>query len=135
MEGVGPVIIIVAGGPGGGHSSFHPFFSKLAKDHTVVYFDNIGRGRSDRLVNLKQYTVQRDAEDIEVLREKLGQDKITILGHSYGGMPALAYAEKYPEHIARLILSDTLHSARGFQQNIDSCNAFEQRQYPEVWAQ
>ena len=135
MEGVGPVVIIVAGGPGGGHASFHPFFSRLAKDHTVVYFDNIGRGRSDRLKDPKGYTVPRDAEDIEALRKELGQDKIDVIGHSYGGMPALAYAEKYPEHVSHLVLSDTLHSAQGFQQNIDSCNAQVQRQYPEVWAQ
>ena len=134
-EGSGPIVIIVAGGPGGDHTSFHPFFSRLAKDHTVVYFDSIGRGRSDRLKDLKQYTVQRDAEDIEALRQKFGADKIDVIGHSYGGMPALAYAEKYPQHTAHLVLSDTLHSAQGFQQNIDSCNDFEAKQYPEVWAQ
>ena len=79
QEGKGPVIVMVAGGPGGDHTSFHPFFSRLAKDHTVVYFDNIGRGRSDRLKDKKRYTVWRDAEDIERLRKALGQDKITVI--------------------------------------------------------
>src|SRR5947209_4351442 len=66
-EGKGPVVIIIAGGPGGDHSSFHPFFSLLAKDHTVVYFDNIGRGKSDALKDPNGYTVERDAEDVEDL--------------------------------------------------------------------
>ncbi len=132
-EGHGPAIILVAGGPGGSHASFHPWFSRLADHHTVVYFDNLGRGRSDRLVDPKQYTVERDADDIEALRTALKLDTITVLGHSYGGMPALAYALKYPAHIDHLILSDTLHSADGFQQNIDNCNREAAAQFPEVW--
>jgi len=133
-EGTGPYLVLVAGGPGGDHTSFHPFFSRLAANHTVVYFDSIGRGRSDRLKDLKQYTVQRDAEDVEALRIALKQDKIDVLGHSYGGMPAMAYALKYPEHVAHLIVSDSLHSADGFQENIDSCNYNVSHQYPDVWA-
>jgi proline iminopeptidase len=134
-EGSGPVVILVAGGPGGDHTSFHPYFSMLAKDHTVVYFDNIGRGKSGRLKDLSKYTVPRDAEDIEALRIALGADKIDVIGHSYGGMPAMAYALKYPQHVSHLVLSDTLHSAEGFQENIDSVNHEVQLQYPDVWEQ
>ena len=133
-EGHGPAIVLVAGGPGGSHASFHPWFSRLADRHTVVYFDNLGRGRSDRLKDPKQYTVERDADDIEALRLALHLDTITVLGHSYGGMPALAYALKYPKHLDHLILSDTLHSADGFQQNIDNCNREVATRFPEVWA-
>lgn len=133
-EGKGPVIVIIAGGPGGDHTSFHPFFSRLAKDHTMVYFDSIGRGRSDRLKDKAGYTVWRDAKDVEQLRKMLSQEKITVIGHSYGGMPALAYAVRHPEHVEHLVLSDTLHSAEAFQDNIDSCNFFFSHQYPEKWA-
>lgn len=133
-EGSGPVVVMVAGGPGGSHVSFHGFFNELAKEHTVVYFDNIGRGRSDRLKDPKKYTVWRDADDIEALRKALGVDKISVIGHSYGGMPAIAYAIRYPQSLDRLVLSDTLHSGEGFQQNIDSCNFTAQNQYPEIWA-
>jgi proline iminopeptidase len=134
-EGSGPVVILVAGGPGSNHTSFHPYFSRLAKNHTVIYMDSIGRGRSDRLKDPRQYTVQRDGEDIEILREHLKADKVAVIGHSYGGMPALAFAQKYPKSISHLVLSDTLHSKQGFQQNIDACNTFVQFQYPELWAQ
>lgn len=133
-EGEGPMVIIVAGGPGGDHTSFHPFFSRLAKDHTVVYFDSIGRGRSDRLKDPKNYTVWRDAEDVERLRRALGQDKVTVLGHSYGGMVALAYAVAHTDHTDHAILSDTLNSGKAFQANVDSCNFFLSHQYPEQWA-
>jgi proline iminopeptidase len=134
-EGQGPPVILVAGGPGGSHSSFHPWFSRLAATHTVIYFDNIGRGRSDRLKNPSGYTVVRDADDIECLRKALGFSTITVLGHSYGGMPALAYALKYPSTTDHLILSDTLLNARTFQMNIDNCNRESETRFPQVWSQ
>ncbi|MBL4620477.1 MAG: alpha/beta fold hydrolase [Marinicaulis sp.] len=132
-EGSGPVVMLVAGGPGSGHASFHPWFSRLADDHTVIYFDNIGRGRSDRLVDNSMYTVERDAEDIEALRKALGIEQFALIGHSYGGMPALAYAAKYSNRLTRLVLSDTIHSGEGWQQNIDSANNIARNQFPEVW--
>jgi proline iminopeptidase len=134
-EGTGPIVILVAGGSGGTHTSYHGFFNELAKDHTVVYFDNIGRGRSDNLKDPAGYTVWRDAEDIEYLRQALKADKITVLGHSYGGMPAIAYALRHGDHLDHLVLSDTLHSAAAWQVNIDSCNHECQLRYPEVWSQ
>ena len=133
IEGHGPPVILVAGGPGGSHVSFHPWFSRLAVDHTVVYFDNLGRGRSDRLKDPKLYTVERDADDIEALRIALKFDAISVIGHSYGGMPAMAYALKYPSRITHLVLSDTLHSAQGFQENIDACNYEAQLRFPDIW--
>lgn len=132
-EGSGPVVILVAGGPGGGHSSFHGFFGDLAKDHTVVYFDNIGRGRSDRLKDPKKYTVWRDAEDIEAIRKALGADKVSVIGHSYGGMPAIAYGIRYANRVHKLVLSDTLHGGKAFQENIDSCNFHARNQFPAQW--
>ena len=132
-EGQGPAVILVAGGPGGSHASFHPWFSRMAAHHRVIYFDNLGRGRSDRLADARKYTVERDADDVEALRAALKLDTITVLGHSYGGMPALAYALKYPRHIDHLILSDTILGARGFQQNIDNCNREAATRFPEIW--
>ncbi len=133
--GNGPVVIMVAGGPGGSHVSFHGFFEKLAEKYTLVMFDNIGRGRSDRLKDPKKYTVWRDADDIEALRKHLGVDKVSLIGHSYGGMPAIAYSVRYGPHLERAVLSDTLHSNNAWQQNIDSCNHNAANQYAEIWAQ
>ncbi len=131
--GEGPVVMLIAGGPGGSHTSFHGYFERLAKSYKVVLFDNIGRGRSDRLKDPKKYTVERDADDIEAIRQHLGVEKIRLIGHSYGGMPAIAYSVKYGDHLERAVLSDTLHSGEAFQQNIDSCNFTSKNQFPEAW--
>jgi proline iminopeptidase len=132
-EGQGTPIVLIAGGPGGTHADFHPWFGRLSRRFQVVYFDNLGRGRSDRLEDLSHYTVERDAEDVEALRVALGHEQIYVFGYSYGGLPALAYAIKYPNRVRGLILSDTIHSARGWQESIDGCNAYVQHQYPDTW--
>jgi proline iminopeptidase len=47
------------------------------------------------------------ADDIEALRKKLGLNRVTLLGHSFGGNVALAYALRYPDRVKRLILAGT----------------------------
>ena len=132
-EGKGPPILLIAGGPGMTHGYFHPFFSALRNTNRVIYFDAFGRGKSDRARDPKEYTFERDVEDIEGLRVALGLGKIIVLGHSYGGMVAQAYALRYPESVSKLVLSCTLFSGEMWQANNDNCNREIQNQYPEVW--
>jgi proline iminopeptidase len=131
-EGAGPAVVLVAGGPGSSHASFHPWFSRLKANHQVIYFDNIGRGRSDRARD-GAYSVASDVADIEALRSALGLDTISLIGHSYGGIPALAYAIAHPEHVHRLVLSSAMVDAQSFQMNIDSANQLASTQFPEIW--
>jgi proline iminopeptidase len=132
IEGKGEPLLIIPGGPGDSHY-FHPSFSVLASSVQVICFDAFGRGKSDRAVNKKEYTFNRDVEDIEGLRKALGFETINLLGHSYGGMVAQEYALRYPEHVKRLILSNTLFNAEMWQANNDNCNYELKNQYPEIW--
>jgi len=132
-EGSGPPILIIPGGPGSPHDYFHPFFSALSGTNRVLYFDAFGRGKSDRARDPKEYTFDRDVEDIEGLRVALGLGKIAVLGHSYGGMVAQAYALRYPQSVSKLVLVCTLYSGEMWQANNDNCNREIQNQYPEVW--
>ncbi len=132
-EGQGDPLILIAGGPGDPHAVFHPFFSRLADHRKVVYFDAFGSGKSSRAQSKKEYSFARDVEDLEGLRKALGLAQMNLLGQSYGGMVAQAYALKYPKSVKRLILADTFYSGRMWQANNDSCNYEMQEQYPEVW--
>jgi len=132
-EGKGEPLLLIAGGPGSSHRYFHPFFTNLANSYRVIYFDSFGRGKSDRAKSLKDYTFDRDVEDVEGLRKALKLDKINLLGHSYGGMVAQAYALKYPDSIKKLILADTLYSGEMWQTNNDNYNNEIRNQFPEVW--
>jgi proline iminopeptidase len=99
----------------------------------VIYYDAFGVGRSDRAKSSSEYRFTRDVEDVESLRKALGLGPVTVLGHSYGGMVAQAYALKYSESVKRLILIDTFHSGAMWQANNDNCNREIQNQYPDVW--
>lgn len=134
-EGTGDPLILIAGGPGDSHSYFHPYFSSLADSFRVIYFDSFGRGKSDTAINKREYTFEKDVEDLEGLRKALGLGKISLLGHSYGGMVAQAYALKYSSNINKLILANTFFSGEMWQANDDNCNYEIKNQYPEIWEQ
>ena len=130
--GQGDPLFFIAGGPGGAHPGLRSFDS-LSTTNTLVYYDGFGRGKSDTAVDVREYTLERDVEDLEGLRKAMGFDKINVLGHSYGGVVAQAYAIKYPESVGHLILANSFHSFLMWQANDDNCNHEIKTNYPEVW--
>jgi proline iminopeptidase len=134
-EGTGLPIVFVAGGPGCSHRYLQPFFKPLAQHHRLIYFDAFGCGQSDRAASKSAYSFARDVEDLEGLRKALGLEQFVLLGHSYGGMVAQAYALKYPAALRKLVLADTLYSDDMWQSGNDRYNEEVRNQFPEVWAQ
>jgi len=132
-EGRGEPLVLVPGGPGDPHTVYHLFFSRLADRQRVIYFDEYGVGKSGRAQSKSDYSFARDVENLEGLRKSLGLARMNLLGQSYGGMVAQAYALKYPQSVERLILIDSFYSGEMWQANNDSANRAIQSQYPEVW--
>jgi proline iminopeptidase len=106
-----PTVFLVHGGPGADHTSYKPSFSPLSQKMQLIYFDHRGQGRSARGPK-ETYTLDNNVEDMEALRQHLGLDKIVVLGSSYGGMVALSYAVRYPQHVSHLITIATVASFR-----------------------
>jgi proline iminopeptidase len=111
-----PPVVFLHGGPGQGSQSF----AALAGPHLeprlrMVYFDQRGSGRSERPWT-GEYALETLVEDIEGLRRALGVPRIALVGQSFGGVLALEYAAKYPQHVSRMViaagLSDTPGSIR-----------------------
>ncbi|MBS7565248.1 alpha/beta fold hydrolase [Mucilaginibacter sp. Bleaf8] len=132
--GEGDPIIFISGGPGGAHVGLRSFDALAQNHHQLIYFDAFGRGKSDTAKVVSEYTLARDIEDIEGLRKALKLDKVTLLGHSYGGLVAQGYALKYASHLSHLILANTFHSYVMWQENDDNSNHEIKTNYPEVWA-
>ncbi len=132
-EGSGEPLILISGGPGISHDYFHPYFSALRDSYRIIYFDALGRGKSDRGKDRSDYSLARDVEDVEGIRKALGLGKINLLGHSYGGVVAQAYTLRFPDSMRRLILVDTLFSAEMWQANDDNSNHELRNQFPETW--
>jgi proline iminopeptidase len=97
-----PVAFVIHGGPGGDHTNYKPHLTPLADKLQLVYFDHRGQGRSARGPK-ETYTLENNVEDMEALRQYLGLGQIVVFGASYGGMVALSYAVRYPQHVSHLI--------------------------------
>jgi len=109
--GRGEPLMIVHGGPGASHDYFLPYLLPLARHNRVIFIDERGSGRSQQLENRAEYTVENMVEDVEAVRRALNLGKITLLGHSYGGALAQAYALKYQQNLSHLILASTWSSS------------------------
>ena len=130
--GEGNPLFIIPGGPGGTHIGMRVLDS-LYDSNMLIYYDPFGRGKSDLAKNVKEYSLQRDIDDLEELRKSMGFGKINILGHSYGTVVAQGYAIQYPENVSHLILCAPFHSNTMWQENDDNCNKEIKTHYPEVW--
>lgn len=132
-EGSGEPLVLIPAGPGVPHGYFHPYFSRLAKSHHVIYFDAFGTGKSDRASGQQTYSFARDVENVEGLRKALGLGKIDLLGHSYGGLVAQAYALRYPASVRKLILADSSWGGEMSQAHRDNALSELRNQYPETY--
>ena len=99
-------IVVVHGGPGGSNYNFEktvgPLLEKFA---TIVYYEQRGCGRSKAPKDTTDYTIPTLISDLDGLREKLGLNKMTLLGFSFGGELSLRYTALHPNRVKQLILS------------------------------
>ncbi|WP_298417158.1 alpha/beta hydrolase [uncultured Kordia sp.] len=133
IKGTGDPIFFLPGGPGNSHDYMQGNFGQYYKTHTVVFFDFLGRGKSDNAKDKSEYSVENDVELIEKLRKLLKFKKISLVGHSYGTVPAQAYAIKYKENVDKMVLINGFHSGAMWQANCDSYNHYAKTHFPEKW--
>jgi len=101
-----PTLILLHGGPGGDHSSFKPHYAALTDVAQIVYLDHRGQGRSDRSTP-ELWNLTRWADDLKAFCDATEIERPIVLGVSFGGFVAIAYATRYPDHPAKLILCST----------------------------
>jgi len=110
--GRGAPLVVLHGGPGASHDYLLPHLLPLARRNRLVFIDERGSGRSQKLEDPGGYTIENMADDVEAVRQALALGKIAVLGHSYGGVLAQAYALKYQQNLTHLILGSTFSSTR-----------------------
>jgi proline iminopeptidase len=106
-KGRGPTLVCHPGGPGFS-SLYLSNLGGLDEELELVMLNPRGTGGSDPAPDEKGYLVDHYADDLEEMREQLGLERLWLLGHSHGGIAAVAYAARYPERVDRLILASTL---------------------------
>ena len=100
-----PSLIVMHGGPGFDHSTMRPWFDRFADTHQVIYLDHRGNGRSGG--DLDSCRLDQWGDDVKALCDALGISRPAVLGLSFGGMVAMAYAGRHPGHPAKLVLAST----------------------------
>jgi proline iminopeptidase len=83
--GSGFPLFVLHGGPGLDHTMFRPYLDPLAGDFRVLYVDQRGQGRSER-VDPHTLSLEVFARDVDLLAEALSLDLFALLGHSFGAI-------------------------------------------------
>ncbi len=107
-------IIAVNGGPGLSHAYMmqNDLWQRVAAHRLVVLYDQRGTGASKHMEPNAPQSMDAQVADLDAIRRALALERVAVLGDSYGGMIAMAYAAAHPEHVARLILSDSAAPSR-----------------------
>ena len=110
-----PPVFAVNGGPGLPHAYMlmNDVWSKVASKRLVVFYDPRGTGASRRLRPGGRQDMDAQVADLDALRSQLGFERIALVGDSFGGRVAMAYAAAHPDHVAKLVLSDSAAPAGG----------------------
>ncbi|NNF33511.1 MAG: alpha/beta fold hydrolase [Saprospiraceae bacterium] len=106
--GKGNPIIIIHGGPVMDHSYLLPQMDQLSSDYQLIYYDQRACGKSSIDVDTSKMTLQAFADDVKLLSDSLKLEKPIVFGHSWGGLIAMKYATTYPDHVGKLILSNSI---------------------------
>jgi proline iminopeptidase len=101
-----PTIVLLHGGPGSDHSYFKPSYSRLRDIAQIIYLDHRANGRSEH-GDRQHWNLAQWGDDVRAFCEVLGIERPIVLGVSFGGIVALAYATQHPEHPRALVLSST----------------------------
>ena len=89
--GAGFPVFVLHGGPGLDHQHFRPWLDPLADEFRILYVDERGQGRSER-VDPAALSLDVFARDVDLAAEALGLDAFALLGHSFGAIIATHHA-------------------------------------------
>ncbi len=102
--GSGPALLLLHG-LGCDHTTWLPVIAALSRRYTVIAPDLLGHGKSDK--PRADYSVGGYANGVRDLLTVLGVDKVTVVGHSFGGGVAMQFAYQFPERTERMVLVAT----------------------------
>jgi proline iminopeptidase len=103
-------LVLLHGGPGGACDYLAPL-AKLADQRPVVFYDQLGSGKSDRPDDPTLWRIERFVEELAQVRKRLGLNEIHLYGHSWGTMLAVDYMLTGPRGVRSLVLASPCLSA------------------------
>ena len=118
-EGVKTPILLLHGGPGVPSFYLNPL-TALGKDRPVIFLDQLGCGRSDKITDTTLMTVENFVDQIKQIKDSLGIKDFYLYGQSWGTMLGTDYYLKYPDGIKAIIFSSPAISIPMWLQDADT---------------
>jgi pimeloyl-ACP methyl ester carboxylesterase len=110
VAGSGPDLVLIHGASGNTRDFTFGFADMLTDRYRVIILDRPGMGYSDRAADAYDRAFARGAESpaeqaalLQAAAAVLGADRPIVLGHSYGGAVAMAWALNHPDHAAGIV--------------------------------
>jgi L-proline amide hydrolase len=100
-------LLCLHGGPGATHDYLESFEAMAETGRRMIFYDQIGCGKSDLPDDTSLWKVETFVEELGVVRDNLGLDRLHIFGNSWGGMLAMEYALTQPTGVASMIVASS----------------------------
>ena len=100
-------LLILHGGPGASHDYLEPIGAIAATGRRVIFYDQLGGGRSEHPSNPAMWTPELFVEEVVAMRNALGLDRVHILGQSWGGMLGMQYTLTQPAGLLSLVVANS----------------------------
>jgi pimeloyl-ACP methyl ester carboxylesterase len=130
--GDGIPVICLPGGPMQ-DSDYLGELGGLSGHRQLVMVDPRATGRSATPVDAASYRCDRQVDDVEALRERLGLDRFDLLAHSAGTNLAVLYLAQNPDRVGKLALITPSTRAVGIEISEESRVATARYRQGEPW--
>jgi proline iminopeptidase len=81
----------------------YEFEQLIDEGRTLIFYDPRGRGKSSKVADPKRIGMNFEITDMEAIRKNFNKDKISLIGWSYLGAMVILYADKYRDHVDRVV--------------------------------
>ena len=110
-------LLVIHGGPGGSSYYLKPL-AALGEDRPVIFYDQLGGGKSDKPNDTTLWRLDRFVEEVDSVRKALGLERLYILGHSFGTMILADYLQKNPKGIRGVIFASPVLDVNGYMEDV-----------------
>lgn len=137
--GNGAPVVMLAGGPGFSPGYLEPVAQELKGKYKVILFHQRGTGASKmETVTFETHALKTLVADLEALRRELKVERLTLVGHSFGGILSMMYAAEHPDRVNALALIDsggpTLATVAKFVENLNARLTDEDNAKVKAWS-
>jgi L-proline amide hydrolase len=112
-------LLTLHGGPGAAHDCIEPLQELAEHGRRVIFYDQLGCGRSDHPHDPSLWTVDLFLEELATVRAVLGLDRVHLFGLSWGGMLAMEYALRRPPGLESLVLASAPANMKSWMAEAD----------------